>query len=241
MVLVVPSRFFITTPCSSAALPAPETVTLVIARLRMVKTLIPVCVLPLTVTRFNDDGEPGPVAPPTCCRKIGALQGVLSLLIRSTPQTVADPPSTVVALVKVMPARLTPPVTEMNSAPRALVPVMVPPEVAESGAVPASGPSPVMVNEPSAKLTTMPWSIAPLFLMRWKVCEPPKCVPVTPRISRARAVPVVLMVLVVPLTLTVPPPGAGKALPLGGAMGSGRPDPQLMGEPAAVGEVTPAM
>src|SRR2546423_6255179 len=164
MLLLVPSRFFITTPCSFAALAAPETVTLVIARLRMVTTLIPVCVLPLMVTRLSDDGEPGPVGPPTCWRKTGALQVVLSVLIRSTPHSVDVPPSTVVALVKVIPASLTPPSTEMNSAPRFVVPVIVPPDVAESG-LPLSSLSPVTVNEPSEKLTTMPLSIAPLLLM----------------------------------------------------------------------------
>ena len=211
MVLLVPSRFFITTPCSSAALPAPVTVTLVIARLRMVNTLMPVCVLPLTVTRLSDDDA---LAPPIDCKWIGALQVVLSLLIKSTPQTVTDPPSTVVALVKVMPARLTPPVTEMNSAPRAVVPVTVPPDVAESGPVPASAPSPVTVNEPSEKLTTMPLSMAPLLLMLRNVCEPPKCVGDVPRISSARAVPVVLMVLNAPVMFSVPPPDAVRPLPL---------------------------
>src|SRR5256885_10241652 len=93
---------------------------------------------------------------------MGALHVVLSLLIRSTPQTVAEPPSTWVAFVNVMCDNEMPPVTLMNSEPRVVEtpPVIVPPEVRLFVV-------PVTVKLPVRPFTLMPF-VAPVTLMLWK-------------------------------------------------------------------------
>src|SRR2546425_151411 len=115
--LLVPVRLWMFIPNSFGSLPAPLTFTAVIVTLLDALMLIPICVLPLTVTVSS-------VATLTPLRKIGALQPVFEPPPCMEPQVPAWltglTPSVVVAFVKFMFFSVML-VVVMNSAPLAVM------------------------------------------------------------------------------------------------------------------------
>src|SRR5437867_10269667 len=160
-------------------------------RSRTVNPLMPVCALPLIVMFWS-------VAPVTVARWIAALHAVLLLLIRSMPQLVVLSPFVETALVNVIQLRWTSRAV-MKLAPRLTVFWMVPPVPAE--------PVPVTVSPP---LTP---AVVPVLFRMIPVAAPfaemlRNVSPLAPIVafSTSRAMPVVVAsVLVLPVTVTVPP------------------------------------